>query len=473
VELTRWGTALNDGQWQQISDLYHQSMEDIFPRLEELYLAGDKDTFIGLLSRVQVSLLAHRGKLEEALFLKGGYLERGESMMKSFNNLEKRLEEINRLPDFLGLTYTFNIPQSGNYELTFQENKRSFAEMTAVLDGLNVDGQEMPLGGLRFYQQGQHQIALSFKEGENLLSVDRWSHGLDPFLEEAKGLVSFRFFPLPPGEASSVVHQEILGYVPEAYYQLSFDYLAKDKQAGVAVIQDTDVNKENSEVNPLVLRQLPGTAVGEFGHFRTVFRSAAGSSWANIYLLARQEQGELDSVKFKNVYLERVFGPKVVLRRQVLASLGVRNESPKIIFTRVNTTKYRVNVKGATAPYLLVFSESFHPGWKIYSKKEIEREKVTTSYFSGLINEGEHRNTFWAASTFETWKKRPIDEERHYQVNGYANAWQILPEDVEGRDDYELVVEFEPQKYFYIGIIVSLSVFGFCLTYLLVKRIWK
>ena len=90
-----------------------------------------------------------------------------------------------------------------------------------------------------------------------------------------------------------------------------------------------------------------------------------------------------------------------------------------------------------------------------------------------MINEGEHRNTFWAASTFETWKKRPIDEERHYQVNGYANAWQILPEDVEGRDDYELVVEFEPQKYFYIGIIVSLSVFGFCLTYLLVKRIWK
>ena len=81
--------------------------------------------------------------------------------------------------------------------------------------------------------------------------------------------------------------------------------------------------------------------------------------------------------------------------------------------------------------------------------------ETVASYFDGEIKEGTHKNIFLDKSTFETWGKKAISEENHFLVSGYANAWYITPNDVDGEQTYELIVEFWPQQPFYISLFVS------------------
>jgi len=147
---------------------------------------------------------------------------------------------------------------------------------------------------------------------------------------------------------------------------------------------------------------------------------------------------------------------------------------PKLSFSRVNPTKYKVRVTGADGPYTLVFSESFNDSWRVYQQSSVpkEDELVTASYFDGEVIEGEHSDSLIRQNIFETFFKKPLPENSHFLVNGYANSWQINPEDVGGASDYDLVIEYIPQKTYYVGLIISfvgLLVFavGFSLRYVL------
>jgi len=181
------------------------------------------------------------------------------------------------------------------------------------------------------------------------------------------------------------------------------------------------------------------------------------------------------------------------------ASRTSAKTTPKIEFVRVNPTKYRLKVKNATEPYTLVFSDSFHYGWNIYEAntgafkpKNIKNEmmyrfgklgtyianlftsdkgfgKVTASYYSGKIKEGTHNMIFLEPSTFETWGKDPIAQDTHLIVNGYANSWRITPASVGGKNNYELIVEFVPQRFFYIGFGILIITLTFCIIYILTK----
>ena len=227
--------------------------------------------------------------------------------------------------------------------------------------------------------------------------------------------------------------------------------------------------------------------------------------------------------EYKNLKVQEVLEPTVLLKSINLPtdlkrrnSAGrermlkeVQDGNMQIEFIKVNPTKYRIKVTGARKPYTLVFSESFHKGWKLYlkgapsSKRQIPNKfqasnfkfqklgewvmgkigkaaseitglflrdkgygKEVASYFDGEIKEGTHRMTFLEPATFETWGKKPIAEGRHYLVNGYANSWYIKPSDTGGRENYELIVEFWPQRLFYIGLFISLTTLAGCLGYL-------
>ena len=113
------------------------------------------------------------------------------------------------------------------------------------------------------------------------------------------------------------------------------------------------------------------------------------------------------------------------------------NMAPTISdFSRVNSTKLIADLKSTpnNRAFWLVFSESFHKGWKVYY---------------GKIN-------WWQA----LWQK-PIPEDKHFLVNGYANAWHI-----DNSRSREITLYFWPQSLFYIGLIISgLTLFG-CIGYL-------
>ena len=147
---------------------------------------------------------------------------------------------------------------------------------------------------------------------------------------------------------------------------------------------------------------------------------------------------------------------------------------PNITFIKINPTKYRIKVEGAKEPYTLVFSESFHQGWKAYiSKAQNDYGKTVASYFDGQIKEGTHRNIFLDRNTFETLGKKPIPEEKHSLVNYYANSWYITPEDSGGSENYEIIIEFWPQRLFYMGLFISGSTLIGCLSILIYSYLKK
>jgi len=135
------------------------------------------------------------------------------------------------------------------------------------------------------------------------------------------------------------------------------------------------------------------------------------------------------------------------------------NKVPKITFVKINPTKYKIKVENAKEPYLLVFSESFHKDWKLYVNSGSDDKnfgKIVESYFDGDIKEGTHRNIFFELATFETWNKKALNENRHLIANGFANSWYITPEDIGNKEDYELIIEFWPQRLVYMGLLISI-----------------
>ena len=222
-----------------------------------------------------------------------------------------------------------------------------------------------------------------------------------------------------------------------------------------------------------------------------------------------------------------------------------RGKSEILEFKKINPTKYRIRVHGTQGIFPLVFSESFHEGWRTYlvdsqfknqnaksqfknqnldsykildgngedqasreelkefivkgivtdlgdgkekkiehTKWESEKQKEVPDYvekytidfisknFQGTIqNDNLPRGAF-----YETWFKKPLGEENHLMVNGYANSWVIDTDEMcnnntqciknaDGTYDMELVVEFWPQRLFYLGAFISgLTLVG-CLVY--------
>lgn len=143
-------------------------------------------------------------------------------------------------------------------------------------------------------------------------------------------------------------------------------------------------------------------------------------------------------------------------------------QSPKIDFKKINPTRYVVDVKDAKGPFTLVFSESFHEGWKGYIRKRLEvrgqmLEAPQTSNLKPQTFSEEPWSALWTA-----WKDRGNRTEikDHFVVNGYANGWIVYPSAVDSQQSFEIVLEFKPQRLFEIGLIISMTTLFGCIGYL-------
>lgn len=108
-------------------------------------------------------------------------------------------------------------------------------------------------------------------------------------------------------------------------------------------------------------------------------------------------------------------------------------------FTKINPTRYKIYIQKPISYFMLVFNQTYDPGWKLFMKEE-----------------GSYR-----------WKEIGS----HFIANSYANGWGIsLP--CEGiKDELELRIEYMPQKYFFIGYMGSLfSMVSLAVVILVYKR---
>lgn len=133
------------------------------------------------------------------------------------------------------------------------------------------------------------------------------------------------------------------------------------------------------------------------------------------------------------------------------------NENIQIIFQKVNPTKYRVEIKKATKPFLLVFQNSFTPKWKLYENGEnIDQKNNSESYYDGNIVELNPVGSSVDYNPFQTNSLKSVYANTHIEVNGYANAWYVDPANSQAQD-YKLIAEMTGQKIFYYSLGVSLA----------------
>lgn len=141
---------------------------------------------------------------------------------------------------------------------------------------------------------------------------------------------------------------------------------------------------------------------------------------------------------------------------------------PIITFQKINPTRYDVEVKNATHPFFIVFSESYNPQWKAYIKdKSFVPGDVIAYYENVNVKEVNHGMKFTPGDVLYLFKESVNDDE-HFLANGYANAWYIDPKET-GRTDFVITLYFKPQSYFYLGLFISgftlISCFGYLLYY--------
>ncbi len=135
------------------------------------------------------------------------------------------------------------------------------------------------------------------------------------------------------------------------------------------------------------------------------------------------------SSQTKDVFIDKISCLKIFSKTICNEKNNRLNENPSLQFSKINSTMYKVHVSNARRPYLLVFSDSFHPHWELSLSRK--------------------------TSNGDIWNPDMLPE-RQIFVNGYANAWYILPKDVGNKSDYTLTIQMSDQKMFYIGAGVSI-----------------
>jgi hypothetical protein len=130
----------------------------------------------------------------------------------------------------------------------------------------------------------------------------------------------------------------------------------------------------------------------------------------------------------------------------------------KVNYTLVNPTKKLVHVRGASGPFYLTMGESYNPRWRL----ELDNSKA-----SGIVNSW----TPWV-------KPDTVAQSNHIKWDGFMNGWYIDParlcqnkksgctREPNGSYDMELMTEFTPQRWFYLGTVISCVAFVACIGYL-------
>ncbi len=219
-------------------------------------------------------------------------------------------------------------------------------------------------------------------------------------------------------------------------------------------------------------------------------------------------------------------------------------DNPVLEFKKINPTKYRIVVHNAKKDFLLVFSDTFHRGWKAYitnsklktqiSKPQLktqnlnnykilegnEEDQATKEELVSFINKGWisvlgnkkvdfiskkfadtiQNDNLPEGNIWETWLPQiknqnskiknilsinkdiiQLPDENHQQVNVFANSWwaetekvcnkgEFCKKNTDGSYDFEVIIEYWPQRIFYFGVIISFMALILSIFYLTFRR---
>ena len=167
--------------------------------------------------------------------------------------------------------------------------------------------------------------------------------------------------------------------------------------------------------------------------FSHIYYPSAVAVFSNVYLCS----GNKELPVVDKIEIHEIFSPIIVSTKE---SATIQKKDVVINYEKINPASYLVTVKAAEEPFILFFNERYHPMWRLLEKG----------------SSGELLNYQFA-------------NENHFIIDGYANGWVINK-----KGDFDLVLEFLPQKLFKKGVFISsaglISVLAI-ISYWVVKRL--
>lgn len=350
------------------------------------------------------------------------YLEEITDMM--FGNL---LERTNADLSDLTIPYSVQLPKGNDesYGVYLDKNTYGINEHFSITVGdekldslITEEGRWNKLGTVvQTENDSLNQMRLSLIEPKNVLtnnsrmmleselsSTDSASFSIDArYIKGAKGLV-----------------WKIDDWQPQSYYLLTFAYRTSGEPFVVRTLeseifrqaQDGKVDGTNTIVEDMLKSPT-------WAQYQAVVRTNKFVNTGFIQISPSIDQLSLSRIELKNISLVHIPHPLVMLLKNNEKKIV---SQPTLSFVQVNPTLYKIHVSGADQPYVLALSEEFNRRWRV-----------------SLAASG-----------------KGIANTRHFQANGYANAWYITPEDVDGQSEYDLELYMSMQSYFYIGASISI-----------------
>ncbi|MCK5510893.1 DUF3367 domain-containing protein [Candidatus Parcubacteria bacterium] len=319
-----------------------------------------------------------------------------------------------------------------------------------------------------FLKSGEHKIsAVIFKDELNLLENNSFEKGFwnekvgNCRLSDPDALLEMKLIPdstdgkaalelSAEKDAACVSSAPIKKFSKDKAYAVSFDYKIVAGNAARFCVWDGNVCVKTEDLKKVD---------DGWHYYETIFEPNIDSEFLNIYFYASAEKVENAVVRYDNVAIN-------IVENKILDAYYLKTKDEKKIsqsninFEKVNPVYYKLLLKQKDAS-LIIFQESFHPGWRAY----IQGEKSPQNFLQK------------ARRHFGFWNEKEIARDNHIIANGFANAWWIDANDIckdknfcnKNQDrtyDMEMIIEFWPQRWFYSGLFVSGIIFLGCITYL-------
>lgn len=261
----------------------------------------------------------------------------------------------------------------------------------------------------------------------------------------------------------------------------SFDYYSNNsEQAGYYIIF-------NDAESTVISERLDIEEKGTWQELRKKIKVPLGATTASLAIYAYETDGRTNNiVNYDNFQLVDI--PELDNRFYLLTEPQIDMQSPEqISYSSINPTQKQVNIDSASKPFVLNFAESFHHGWKLYLKPISEASSCDTAHtYNPPVENGEstvvqcqQNQRFAMGSGLGYLGQKPVFDDQHIEINGFANGWVVDPEFIkanygpeyytenpDGSINFNLAIYFKPQSYFYIGLIVSGTTFVTCIGYL-------
>lgn len=241
-------------------------------------------------------------------------------------------------------------------------------------------------------------------------------------------------------------------------YNFAFDYKGqKGKYFGYAVSFDDPQNS-------LMRKQLEIKQAGEWQRANITVHAPARATTATVYLYAIEAGDKSGNViTYDNVSLTEQ--PDFANRFYVAETPKERLYTPASIkYDDRSASRKDITVTGASTPFFLTLSESYHPKWRLM---------LADSAIRGPIDS-------WSP------KVAPTPAGEHMTVSNYMNGWLVDPQklceqagaqlrdgcskDNKGNYTIALVAEFEPQRWFIVATFISWVTLIACVVYVVASH---